>query len=108
MTLSIFGSFATLSITVLSAFMLIVIFYCYAECHGADHSCRKLASNIKRLNAYNYRTINADEKSFITLTPYLQLDHDNQHNDTQHIGLICDTLHNSIECHYAEYHFSLC
>jgi hypothetical protein len=70
MALSILGSFVTLSIAVLSAIMLIVTFYCYADCHGADYRCRQLASNIKRLNAYNYRTINDDEKSFITLTPY--------------------------------------
>jgi hypothetical protein len=66
MTLSILGSFVTLSITVLCAILLIVTFYCYDD----DYSGRKLASNIKRLNVYNYRTTNDDEKNFITLTPY--------------------------------------
>jgi hypothetical protein len=43
MTLSILGSFVTLSITVLCDIVLIVTFYCY----GADYSGRKLGNNTK-------------------------------------------------------------
>ncbi len=91
----------------------IVTFYCYTDCHyaecrGADYSCRQLTSNIKWQHLYNYCTINYDKKSFIILTPWLQWDHDTQHNDTKHIGLICDTQHNNIERHYADCHYADC
>jgi hypothetical protein len=33
---------------------------------------------------------------------FMSMRNDFQINDTQHIGLICDTQYNSIECHLAE------
>ncbi len=35
----------------------------------------------------------------------MSMRNDFQINDTQHIGLICDTQYNSIECHLAERQF---
>ncbi len=36
-------------------------------------------------------------------TPHKDIQHNSiQHYDTQYNGLICDTQHNSIACHYAE------